>query len=357
MKRSWAVFSLIILLAAAVAFISCGREKKQEGETIRLSYSIFFPPAHGQCEAAVAWAKEIENRTGGIVKIDIYPGGTLTGAAECFSGVEKGISDIGMSCFAYTRGLFPLMEAVDLPMGYPSGRVATYAANEFFRRMNPDELKGVKVLYIHAHGPGLLHTRQKVESMEDLRGLKIRSTGLSSKVVEALGASPVAMPQGGTYEALQKGVVEGTFAPIETLQGWKQAEVINYTVENTPIGYTTAMFVVMNLDRWNSLPPDIQAVFEEVNKEWIDVHADVWDRLDEKGRAYTLSLENEIIQLTEQENRRWHEAVQPVIQEFINSANKRGLPGDKAISVITDIVNELTEKFHAAEAAQDAEEI
>ncbi len=345
--RRVSIFYLAVMLAFAVSLIFCS-SGADAVETIKLRYSIFFPPAHGQCEAAVDWAKEIEKRTEGRVKIEIYPGGTLTGAAECYSGVVKGISDIGMSCFAYTRGLFPVMEAVDLPLGYPSGKVATHTANRFFNQMDPEELKEVKVLYIHAHGPGLLHTKKKVTSAEDLKGMKIRSTGLSAKVVEALGASPVAMPQGGTYEALQKGVVEGTFAPIETLQGWKQAEVIKYTVENTPIGYTTAMFVVMNRNKWNSLSPDIQKIFNEVNREWIDVHADVWDDLDKKGREYTLSLGNEIIELSEEENRKWHKAVQPVIQEFANNANKKGLEGDKAVSVITKIVNELTEKFHGS---------
>ena len=68
--------------------------------------------------------------------------------------------------------------------------------------------------------------------MEDLKGMKIRGTGTSIKVVEALGATPVAMPQPETYDALQKGVVDGLVSPIETLKGWKFAEVIKSTTEN-----------------------------------------------------------------------------------------------------------------------------
>ncbi|HOD72737.1 MAG TPA: C4-dicarboxylate ABC transporter substrate-binding protein, partial [Deltaproteobacteria bacterium] len=85
------------------------------GKVVELSYSIFFPPAHAQCKAGEDWAREIEKRTSGRVKINTFPGGTLTSAGECYDGVVKGISDIGMSCFAYTRGRFPVMEAVDLP--------------------------------------------------------------------------------------------------------------------------------------------------------------------------------------------------------------------------------------------------
>lgn len=304
-----------------------------------LNYSIFFPPTHGQALAAEAWAKEIEKRTEGEIKFNLFPGGTLTNANQCYDGVVQGISDLGMSCFAYTPGRFPLMEALDLPMGYPDGMTATRVANEFFKIMKPVELQDVKVLLIHAHGPGLLHTKKPVRNLDEIRGLRIRSTGLSEKVARALGAVPVGMPQPDTYEALQKGVVDGTFAPIETLKGWKQAEVINVTTECTAIGYTTAMFVVMNLRKWNSLSPEVQRIFEEVSAEWIDRHGAVWDREDEAGRAFTLELGNEIIPLPEEENERWRKAVQPVLDDYVSASEAKGLPGGKALETLQKIID------------------
>lgn len=303
-------------------------------KTINLNYSIFFPPSHGQCKAGIAWAKEIEKRTDGAVSITVFPGGTLTKANQTYDGVSQGIADIGMSCFAYSRGRFPVMEAIDLPMGYPSGVVATRVANAFYRALNPDELKDVTVLYIHAHGPGLLHTKKPVKSLNDLQGMKIRSTGMSAKVTSALGAVPVAMSQPQAYEALQKGVVEGTFTPIETLKGWKQAEVIQYTTDCADIGYTTAMFVVMNRTKWDALPSDVKRIFEEVSAEWIDRHGAVWDEADAEGRDFTLAQGNEIIALDDAENERWKEAVSPIIDDYIKKANEKGLPGEKIIATL-----------------------
>lgn len=307
---------------------------------VKLTYSIFFPPAHGQAEAGMAWAKEIEKRSDGRVRIDVFAGGTLTPAPEVYDGVVNGISDIGMSCFAYTRGRFPIMEALDLPMGYPSGKVATLVANGYYQAMKPQSLDEVKVLYLHAHGPGLLHSKKPVRRMEDLKGMKIRSTGFSAKVAEALGAAPVAMPQGDTYEALQKGVVDGTFTPIETLKGWKQAEVVKYTTDCPDIGYTTAMFVVMNLKKWNALPDDIKKIFDDVSEEWIAKHGEAWDLLDQEGRDYALSLNNEIISLPAEENQRWVEAVAPVIDSYRKSTNEKALPGDRAIAEIRRLLTE-----------------
>ncbi|MDW7774161.1 MAG: TRAP transporter substrate-binding protein [Desulfobulbaceae bacterium] len=334
MKKFTVLFFAIIALVVIqpATHVHAGPDK--------LTYSIFFPPAHGQAELGTAWAKEIEKRSGGKLKIDVFAGGTLTPAPEVYDGVVKGISDIGMSCFAYTRGRFPIMEALDLPMGYPSGRIATDVANGFYKAMKPETLDDVKVLYLHAHGPGLLHTKKPVSKMEDLKGMKIRSTGFSAKVTEALGAAPVAMPQGETYEALQRGVVDGTFTPIETLKGWKQAEVVKYTTDCPDIGYTTAMFVVMNLKKWNALPDDVKQIFEEVSEEWIAKHGEAWDSLDQEGKDYALNLNNEIIELPAEENQRWVEAVAPVLDGYIKDTNAKGLPGDRAIAEIQRLLRE-----------------
>jgi len=317
MKRKIFLFFLIGVMG--IAFMGIGADTAQ-ADPVKLTYSIFFPPTHAQAIAAIDFAKEVEKRTNGKVQITAFPGGTLTKAPMVYDGVVKGISDMGNSCFAYTRGRFPVMEVVDLPMGYTSGAMATRVANDFALSANPKELQDVKVLYVHAHGPGLLHTKKPVRTLEDLKGMKIRATGLSAKIVEALGAVPVAMDQGGTYEALQKGVVEGTFGPMEVLKGWKQGEVIKYTTNCPVVGYTTAMFVVMNKDKWNALPDDVKKVFEDTAKEWVTVHGKAWDAADEEGRKFTLSLGNEIIELSPEESAKWRKAVEPIINEYAAKA-------------------------------------
>ena len=159
---SWTAAAGAALLAAA-SLTACkptgdssSTGAPKPNQTIKLSYSIFFPPTHVQCVAATNWAHEIQKRTGGRVQITIYPAGSLTKADQCYEGVVKGISDLGMSCFAYTRGRFPLIEGLDLPVGYPNGVAATRIANAMVKKYQPAELADVKVLYVHAHGPGIL---------------------------------------------------------------------------------------------------------------------------------------------------------------------------------------------------------
>ena len=311
-------------------------------ETVNLTYSIFFPPTHVQCIAATNWAAEIGKRSNGRVKITVFPAGSLTKADQRYEGVLTGVSDLGMSCFAYTRGRFPLLEGLDLPLGYPNGTAATRIANEMVMKYQPEELKGVHVLYVHAHGPGILASRKPVKSMDDLKGLKIRATGLSAKIVESLGGTPVAMSQPETYEALAKGVVEATLCPVETLKGWKQGEVVQYVIDSSAIGYTTAMFVVMNQAKWTALPSDLQKVFTDVSAEWIAKHGAAWDEADQAGRAFVTELKKESISLPPAEQQRWKTAVKPILDSYVASAKAKNLPGDALLNDLQTAIAKAT---------------
>lgn len=144
---------------------------------------------------AEQWGPEVDKRSNGRVRINYYPGATLTPPTQTYDSVVKGITDIRMSLFGCARGRFPLTEAIDLPLGYKSGTQASKLINACYKKFRPKKMDEVKILYLHAHGPDLLHTTKKpVRTMEDLKGLKIRSHGLSAKVVQALGGAPVGMP-------------------------------------------------------------------------------------------------------------------------------------------------------------------
>lgn len=316
------VFGLGICLAAAPALAA---------DPIKLTYSNFFPPGHIQSKLAEAWCKEVEKRTGGQVVVEYFPGQTLTKARQVYDGVVEGLSDIGLALFAYTPGRFPVMAAVDLPLGYMSGQAATMVVNDVYKKFNPKELQDTKVMYLHAHGPGVLHTKGKpVKKLEDLKGMKLRGHGTSALIVKALGATPVGMPMPELYPSLQKGVVEGALYPLEVNKGWKMGEVTNFTTASFSIAYTSSFFVVMNKDKWASLPDDAKAAIDQINAEWIEKHAAAWDTSDLIGYQYSLTLGHDIFGLDDKEAARWKAAVAPVIDEYVAGMNKNGFDG-KAI--------------------------
>jgi TRAP-type C4-dicarboxylate transport system substrate-binding protein len=329
MKRMSLVVS--VSLALVFCFSLAPLPASAQAKPVELTYSIFFPAPHKNTVLATQWGEEIAKRTNGKVKVTIFPGGTLTPAAQCYDGVVKGLSDVGMSVLGYTAGKFPLTEVIDLPLGYKSGLAATKLINAYYKKFQPKEFKDVKVMYFHAHGPGILHTKKPVEKLEDLKGVKIVCHGLSAKVVAALGGTPVAMPMPDRYDALQKGVAEGAVHPMEANKGWKLGEVINSTTQSYGSAYSTGFFVVMNKDKWESLPKDVQEIVEKVNEEWIEKTGKSWDEIDKEGADFTLARGNKIIPLSKEENERWAKAVQPILDEYVKNAKERGLPGDEAL--------------------------
>ncbi|MBM3302849.1 MAG: C4-dicarboxylate ABC transporter substrate-binding protein, partial [Deltaproteobacteria bacterium] len=132
-------------------------------------------------------------------------------------------------------------------------------------------------------------------------------------------------------DALQKGVVAGLLSPIETLKGWKFAEVLKSTTENFGSAYSIGFFVAMNKKKWESLPKEVQETIEKINEEWIDKTGKAWDEFDKEGKEFTLSKGNKVVQLSKEEDERWAKAVQPVMDEYLKDMKEKGLPGEEAL--------------------------
>ena len=333
----------IALLVTCVGF-SFGTVGVSTGDaaTVKLTYSNFFPPAHIQSKLADAWCKEVEKRTNGKVVVEYFPGQTLTKARQVYDGVVEGLSDVGFSVLAYTRGRFPVMSAVDLPLGYTSGAVATKVVNAVYNKFKPKELADTQVMYLHAHGPGLIHTKgTAVRKLEDMKGLKFRGHGTSALVVKALGGTPVPKPMPETYQMLQKGVVNGAVYPFEANKGWKLGEVTDYCTADFSAAYTTSFFVVMNKAKWDALPADIQKTIQQINMEWADKHGEAWDTSDAKGIVFFLNQGSEIIGLDSKEAARWKKAVAPIIDDYRAKMNKSGYNGDEIVDFTIKTLNSL----------------
>jgi TRAP-type C4-dicarboxylate transport system substrate-binding protein len=334
-------FTLLWTLCLAIVW-TVGGLTPAAADTVELTYSNFFPPSHIQSQLAESWCREVEKRTDGAVKINYYPGQTLTKANQAYDGTVQGISDIGFSVFAYTRGRFPVMAAIDLPLGYTSGQAATEVINRVYEKFQPKELDDTEVMYLHAHGPGLVHTKGKaVRKMADMKGLKFRGHGTSALVVKALGGTPVPKPMPETYEMLQKGVVDGAMYPWESNKGWRLGEVTDYCTAAFGAAYTTSFFVVMNKDRWNALSADVQKTIREINKEWAVKHGEAWDASDREGIVAFLNSGGQIIGLTDDEQERWKEAVAPIIDDYIKDKSAQGLPAEEIVEFTRSTLESL----------------
>lgn len=310
---------------------------------IELRLAHFFPSTHpAEKDLIQPWAQEIEKATNGKIKITSYPGESLLPSAQIYDGVVSGIADVGLSCFAYTRGRFPVSEVFELPgIIYKDSKAASKVAWEGIKELNPKEVQDTKLLMVISTGPGDLYTKTPVRDLNDLKGLEIRATGLSAKTLQALGAVPVAMPQSEAYESLSKSIVKGNLGPVEVLKGWKQAEVTKYLTQ-TPFLYNTLFFITMNKEKWNSLDEETQQTITNVSERYFnEVASGLWDMQNEDAMEYANGKGMETIKLAPDETEKWIKLVEPIQQEFVAGMNKQGLEGQQ----ILDKVKNLAAKY------------
>ena len=146
MKRFLSVNYLLLVSFVLLGFFishSYAQEK-----AVALKYSNFLFAKAQNSILAEQWCKEVEKRTDGKVKISIFHGGTLTPPPQVYDGVVKGISDVGMSVGAYTKGKFPLTGLIELPLGYRTGYMATKLVNKYYKKFQPKEFDDVQVMYL-----------------------------------------------------------------------------------------------------------------------------------------------------------------------------------------------------------------
>lgn len=290
--------------------------------------------APAQTKMLEPWAKAVEENSGGRVKIQIYPAMTLGGRPpELIQQVRDGVVDLVWTVNGYTPGLFPRTEAFELPFVYVNDpRAANLAMYDLFESDLKQEYQGVEVMFLHVHAGQAFQMRNKlVRKPADLKGTKLRiPTRTGAWVIEALGASPIAMPVPELPQALQKGVVDGAMIPWEIIRPLKIQEQTEYQIE----GYDKARFgtttfqVSMNKARWEGLPDDIKAAFKKASgPEWWGKVGDIWRASDEGGIKFAVESGNKHITLTEEETDAFRKATEPVVQRWIDEVSAKGIDG------------------------------
>jgi TRAP-type C4-dicarboxylate transport system substrate-binding protein len=334
-------FLRLAVLALSVLFLGGLLPGSSIAAPIKLSYANFPPAPTFPCVQMERWKKEVEKRSGGKVAINTFPGGTLLKAKAMMDGVIAGTADIGCLCMAYQPGRFIVTNAIALPVGFPNATVASLTLWDLYRKQKPEEFAKVKVLTMFTCAPANIYAKKPVRNLEDLKGLELRASGGTAQVLKALGATPVGMPQSETPEALQKGIVQGAASSLETLMDFKYAEMCRYvTMINGPV-YPFA--VVMNMDKWNSLPKDVQEVMDGLGTEQAFWTGNYMDKRVVKSVEWSKKNYNvEIITLTKKELAQWNKLLKPLPDKWSEQAKAKGL---SARTILKDI--KVAKEYHS----------
>lgn len=320
--------ALALALFSSLCFVG---SLAAQTKPVAITYSQLLPPTHPAAQLTTEWGKEVEKRTNGRVVVRVYFGGTLLGPDKVYDGVVNGVADAATFSPAFNVGKFPLTEIFEYPLGFTNAQADSKLLGEFLAKFKPKEFDQVKILYAYTSTPFVLHTNKPVNKVEDLKGLKIRSTGTTSRVLSALGGTPVALPIGETYDALSRGVIDSTITTIEALKGFKFQEVTKYTTSGPALNFTLLQIAFINKGTWERISKEDQAAIEQINKEYADKTAKLYDTIDASVKEWASKAGHKFITLSPEENAKWAKMVAPLIDAWVKDKKQKGLPAEEAL--------------------------
>lgn len=272
--------------AAAVSLLVAGAlaATAAQAQTV-LRFSNWVPPTHPiSREVFEVWAKQVEEATGGSVKVQVIP--PLGAPPGHYDLVRNGTADVAFVVPSYTASRFVLTRGPEMPFYAADSTSASVAYWDIHEKQfaRVGEAQGVKVLTVWVHGPGqVFTTNRKISSIDDFKGLKIRTAGgITDEVVKALGAEPFFAPAPQSYEVLSKGVADGIVFPLESIPGFKVERAIKHALIVPGGMYRVAHSVMMNEAKWNALTAEQKAAIEKVSgRALAELAGRVWDKYDE----------------------------------------------------------------------------
>jgi TRAP-type transport system periplasmic protein len=286
----------------------------------------------GPVHATQPWAKKVEEVTKGQVKVQIYPSQTLAKGPECWDAVRDGIADMAWFAGGQHPGRMPYMDVITLPGLFKTAEKGSEIIWKLYEKFPSiqKELADNQVIILHTINPfNILTSKKPVKTLEDLKGLKIRTVaGQPTEQLKLLGATTILLPMPDCFEALDKGVVDGMLAPMEPIPGYKLYEVTKYIAE-APIA-ANYFTVVMNKKRWSQLSKENQAAIMGISglegskwfgKNFADTATEGVPQI-AKQAGYQMT----VYSLPEAERQRWIEVSgKPLWEAWVKGCESKGL--------------------------------
>ena len=324
--------SLRTMLAAACL---AGAAQLAHAADVTLRFHQFLPPqATIPSKAIVPWAQKVEKDSGGRIKVQHFPSMQLGGKPpELFDQAKDGVADIVWTVLGYTPGRFPKSEVFELPFSSGLAEPASRAFQEYVEKHAMDEFKDVKVIAVHVHGPGLIHSKDPIARLEDIKGVKVRGgSRVVNIMLEQLGATPVGMPVPAVGESLSKGVISATTIPWEVTPALKVQQIVkNHTGFSGEQGLYTQTFVVaMNKGAYDKLPADLKKVIDaNSGAETAALFGRAMDEGDKVGLDLAKKAGNRIIMLDAAETQTWRRTASAVRDIWFKEVGGKGIDGPK----------------------------
>jgi TRAP-type transport system periplasmic protein len=317
----------VVAATAAALAMSLQAASMARAETLTLSFSAFSGSANPNHRMVIdKMVEDIQKASNGKVKFETYFGGTGFGQPQRqFEQVQRGVVDIANGLFGYTPGRFPMTEIVELPFLYDDAIAASRALWLTQGKYLKQEYPGVHPIALWLTAVQQLHTRQPVNKLEELKGLKIRAGGPSMvNALKQLNAEGIIVPAPQIYERLQKGVIDGSIGAWGMLRAFKVGEVTSHHLK---VDITAApLFIFMNQAKYDGLPADVKALFDAYsNPDTAAKFSGAFHVTDKPGLEIAQSSGHTMTALSASERARWQKQVQPVIDTYLQGLEAKGM--------------------------------
>lgn len=294
--------------------------------TYKLNFQCVYPEKAYAGQSTVFFAKRVKELTDGNVKIKVFWPGQLVKTKEAFDAMGKGMIDGYSGSMLYFAGYVPEVNAEWLPFGWkdPQAAIDVYENHGWLELMRQATVKhGVHyVAPICVASMGLI-TKFPVHRVEDMKGRKIRAVGMEAKIMDALGAAPVAIAGAEQYMALKRGTVEGTDYPFYTIGKYKFYEVCNYIIR--PAFHTPGIIeILINQKVYASLPEDYRKAIDQAGWEAFKRSAELSPSWDEKAYKVCKAKKVAVIDLKPAEIKRFQEATMPLWNKIAKKSEIAG---------------------------------
>jgi TRAP-type C4-dicarboxylate transport system substrate-binding protein len=338
METNMAANPRAVLKSAALSLaLAAGAASAQEVITLKLAH--FLPAsATQQLKFMEPWCAKVNKESNGKLKCQIYPSNQLGGTpAQLFDQAKDGVADLVWTLPGYQAGRFIVSEVFELPFMVSSTEKGSRVLWHYLTKNATEEFKGVKPIAFNLHDGSLLHTTKKqVKVLEDFKGLKVRTpTRQATKMIVALGGTPVTMPVGLVPEAMSKGVIDGAMVPWEVAPSAKLDEVAKFHTEIDPSmpQISNSVFIFgINQAKYDSLPPELKKVIDANSGP--DVSAEQGRILTAAGAAARKTAKdrgNTMYVVPAAEAQRWQKAAQSVTDDWVKDVTAKGYDGKKLL--------------------------
>lgn len=309
---------------------------------IELRYTTTVTSIHPNFKASQEFADEVLKRTGGKVRITVYPSGTLNPPFETFNAIKTGIAQMGGAAVGYSAQVMPLNKLFgDALMGVPTASEASRLWKMALENI-PElmkEFEGLHLLWVTSTLPLSIGTCKKpITKLEDFNGLVMRFPPGLEPLAKAWGATPISIAPGDLYVALQKGTVEGFMGGSEMLKAMRLAEYIKYvTSASMTFGIS---YTAMNIRTWESLPSDIQKVFNDLT-DWAQaLQLKYIEGSEKESLEFAFSQGCKLINMDKGEIDRIHQVSKPVFEKIATDLEARGKPAKKVLREIERLTSQ-----------------